>query len=67
MNTPADMPQDVITVEETAEVLGLTPQETLRRLQQRQLPGFEIGGHWRSIGWALREWMEATGYERPDR
>lgn len=64
MTTPLDEVFEpyptVLSVEQLAELLGRTPQDTYRRLQSRELPvGRKEGGRWLIYKAEVRRYVES--------
>lgn len=65
--TPNDIfgldPLDVLTLEEVAEYLKVSPALVRRAVKEQQLPGRNIGGEWRFLRDAVANWLR--GQEAP--
>ena len=48
----------MLTVDEVAALLKLSPVTVYRELVKRQLPGFKVGNQWRVRRDILEDWME---------
>ena len=48
----------MLTVEEVASFLKLSPITVYRELVKRKLPGFKVGNQWRVRRDILEDWME---------
>lgn len=48
----------MLTVEEVAALLKLSPITVYRELVKRRLPGFKVGNQWRVRQDILEDWME---------
>lgn len=51
------MELEFLTIEEVAEFLRLPLSTTYKLAQDRLLPGFKIGRHWRFRREAIQEWI----------
>lgn len=47
------MPEDILTVDEAAQLLKIAPQAVLDLLMSSDLPGRNLGGEWRTTRRAL--------------
>lgn len=56
-NGPVTEPHDVLTLSEAAVFLRVPEAEVLRLAQMRELPGRMLGGEWRFLRDALRDWL----------
>ncbi len=65
--TPNDIfgldPLDVLTLEEVAEYLKVSPAAARRVIKEQNLPGRNIGGEWRFLRDAVANWLR--GQEAP--
>lgn len=65
--TPNDIfgldPLDVLTLEELADYLQVSPAAARRALKEQNLPGRNIGGEWRFLRDAVANWLR--GQEAP--
>ena len=65
--TPNDIfgldPLDVLTLEELAEYLKVSPAAARRVMKEQNLPGRNIGGEWRFLRDAVANWLR--GQEAP--
>ena len=56
----------VLTVEQVAELLGRSPRDTYRRLENRSLPvGRKEGGRWLIYKPEVRRYIESLGDDAP--
>ena len=56
------MSDDLLTIEEAAKRLDISPLDLRRLLQAKKLPAIEIGaGQWRISEAAVKEFMERGG------
>ena len=59
--TPNDIfgldPLDVLTLEEVAEYLKISPAAARRTIKEQDLPGRNIGGEWRFLRDAVANWL----------
>jgi excisionase family DNA binding protein len=53
----------ILTIEEAAEILKLTPEIVRKYLRRGQLPGRKIGREWRLSERALHDWLSVCGAE----
>lgn len=63
MTTPiisATMENDVLTVQEAADFLKLSPSTIYRHAKQKKLPARKIGGAWRFSRLALQNWLDTS-------
>ena len=51
------MTQEILNVEQVAEVLHLHPMTVYRLVKEGKLPGFKVGGRWRFDRQTLETWM----------
>ena len=51
------MAQEILTVEEIAELLHLHTMTVYRLAKEGKLPGFKVGGRWRFQRDAMEAWM----------
>lgn len=60
-----DLPSpDVLTLDEAAEFLRITPQLLLHEVEVGRLPGRCFGGEWRFDSWQLRTALRGEHKER---
>lgn len=52
------MNTEFLTVEEVAEYLRLPLSTVYKLVQDKQLPGFKVGKHWRFRKEAFQEWIK---------
>ena len=48
----------LLTLSEAAAILQLSKRTLLRMIQQREVPGFKVGGQWRIRERQFRRWVE---------
>ena len=64
------MESEFLTAEEVAEYLRLPLSTIYKLVQEKRLPGFKVGKHWRFRREAFREWIatqeNALFESRPD-
>ena len=48
----------MLTVDDVAAILKLSPITVYRELVKRRIPGFKVGNQWRARQDILEEWME---------
>ena len=49
---------EVLTLDEAAAYLRVTPEDVLRLIEAKRLPGQQIGTEWRMLKTALQEWLK---------
>ena len=52
------MDSEFLTVEEVAEYLRLPVSTVYKLVQDRKLPGFKVGKHWRFRKETFQEWIK---------
>lgn len=52
-----DEPNDIMTVEEAAEMLRIPASSVYRLAQQRRIPAQKVGRHWRFYRPSLLNWI----------
>lgn len=58
---------DVLTATESCRILHITPRTLYRYIQDRGMPAFKLGKHWRLVRSDLERWRReasATGSRR---
>ena len=60
------MNTEFLTVEEVAEYLRLPLSTVYKLVQDKQLPGFKVGKHWRFRKEAFQEWIKQKEKEASD-
>lgn len=53
--------EKLLTVEETAQILGIGMWKCYRMFRKGGLPGFKMGGEWRISPKALQEYIDGRG------
>lgn len=51
------MAEEILTIDEVAELLHLHEMTVYRLVKQGKLPGFKVGGRWRFRREVLESWM----------
>ena len=51
---------DVMTVREVAEYLKVKDRTIYRRVANREIPGFKVGGSWRFRRTEIDQWTESN-------
>jgi PTS system nitrogen regulatory IIA component len=55
----------ILTLEQAAEMLQLSPRTVQRMVSKGKMPGRRIGGQWRFDREQLREWVRGAEVEAP--
>jgi excisionase family DNA binding protein len=58
------MDSEFLTAEEVAEYLRLPLSTVYKLAQDKRLPGFKVGKHWRFRRDTIQKWIEAQERER---
>ena len=64
------MDSEFLTAEEVAEYLRLPLSTVYKLVQDKRLPGFKVGKHWRFRRDAFREWIsqqESSSFSNPNK
>ncbi len=67
----ARRPDDIMTLEEVAAYLRLTPQTIYKWAQEKRIPAAKLGKEWRFRRSTLDRWLDAqisgggAGFEQP--
>lgn len=57
---------DLLTIEEVAAMLKLSPFTVGQYLREGKLPGRKIGRHWRVLRSELEQFIQGSGQHTPD-
>ncbi|MDA1275726.1 MAG: helix-turn-helix domain-containing protein [Verrucomicrobia bacterium] len=52
--------EEIMTIEEVAKYLKLTPQTVYKWAQEEQIPGTKLGKEWRFRKGILDEWVDSS-------
>jgi len=61
------MDTEFLTVEEVAEYLRLPLSTVYKLVQDKRLPGFKVGKHWRFRRETFEQWIKAQEQNTPEK
>lgn len=56
--------KEILTLEETAEFLGISPKALREAAARGEVPGCKIARRWRFSRFALHQWLSGSGAHR---
>jgi excisionase family DNA binding protein len=60
------MDDRLLTIEEVAEYLQVSPKTVYRMIQRREIPCYKVANQWRFKWSAIQDWMENENFRPPE-